>query len=281
MEYQKIINLLDNTPNQLCKFKTKNWVEINDESWGACNEGNQIRLKTSMLRSGLCDYSNSYILVKGNITVENKAAQDQPNNAIDKKVIFRNCAPFTNCISRINNTQVEDVNDFDIVMSTYKLIKYSAKYSKMSGILWQYYRDEPALAANAVIDFIVANAITDSFRIKEKITGQTGNNGTEDVEIMVPLKHLSNLWRTLEIRLINNKINLDLNWSKKSVIVATDAADQDASFSLTNAKLYVLVVTLSTQNNAKLLEQFKSGWFNRKTRPIFRLLNWSKFSRSK
>ena len=178
MEYQKIINLLDNTPNQSCKFKTKNWVEINDESREACNEGNQIRLKTSMLRSGLCDYSNSYILVKGNITIENKAAQDQPNNATDKKVIFRNCAPFTNCISRINNTQVEDVNDFDIVMSTYKLIKYSAKYSKMSGILWQYYRDEPALAANAVIDFIVANAITDSFKIKEKITGQTDNNGT-------------------------------------------------------------------------------------------------------
>ena len=273
MEYQKIINLLDNTPNQSCKFKTKNWVEINDESRGACNEGNQIRLKTSMLRSGLCDYSNSYILVKGNITIENKAAQDQPNNATDKKVIFRNCAPFTNCISRINNTQVEDVNDFDIVMSTYKLIKYSAKYSKMSGILWQYYRDEPALAANAVIDFIVANAITDSFKIKEKITGQTDNNGTEDVEIMVPLKHLSNLWRTLEIPFINNETNLDLNWSKKSVIVATDAADQGASFSLTNAKLYVLVVTLSTQNNAKLLEQFKSSLFNRKTKPIFRLLN--------
>ena len=74
MEYQKIINLLDNTPNQSCKFKTKTWVKINDESRGACNEGNQIRLKTSMLRSGLCDYSNSYILVKGNITVENKAA---------------------------------------------------------------------------------------------------------------------------------------------------------------------------------------------------------------
>ena len=76
MESQKIINLLDNTPNQSSKFKTKSCVEINDEWRGTYNKDNQIRFKTSMLRSSLCDYSDSYILVKGTITVENKAAQD-------------------------------------------------------------------------------------------------------------------------------------------------------------------------------------------------------------
>ena len=91
MEYQKIINLLDNTPNQPSKFKAKHWVEINDDK---NNRDNQNRFKTSMLRSSLCDCSHAYILVKGTITVENKAARGQPNNAANKKVIFKNCVHF-------------------------------------------------------------------------------------------------------------------------------------------------------------------------------------------
>ena len=87
MEYQKIINLLDNTPNQPNKFRTKYWVEINDESRGTYNTNSQIRFKTSLLRSSLCDYSNAYILVKGTITVVNTGTVAAPNNA-DKKVIF-------------------------------------------------------------------------------------------------------------------------------------------------------------------------------------------------
>ena len=105
MEYQKIINLLDkldNKPNQTTKFRTKNWVEINDESQGTYNKDNQIRIKTSMLRSSLYDYSDAYILVKGNVTVA-KETDAAPNNA-HKKVILKNSAPFTKCISRINNT---------------------------------------------------------------------------------------------------------------------------------------------------------------------------------
>ena len=100
MEYQKIINLLDNTPNQSSKFKAKNLVEISDESRRTYNKDNQIKFNTSILRSSLYDYSNAYILVKGTITVAKSAAQDQPNNAANKMVIFKNCAPFTNCISR-------------------------------------------------------------------------------------------------------------------------------------------------------------------------------------
>ena len=102
MEYKKIINLLDNTPNQPSKFKTKNWVEINDESLGTYNEDNQIIFKTLLLMPSLCDHSDAYILVKGTITI---AVADHPANNADKKVIFKNCGPFTYCISRKDNTQ--------------------------------------------------------------------------------------------------------------------------------------------------------------------------------
>ena len=183
--------MLNNTPNQPSKFKTKNWVEISDESWGTYNEDNQIRFKTSMLMSSLKDYSVTYILGEEDIKVENKLGQDQPNNAANKKVIFKNCAPFTNCRSRINNTQVDDAHDIDVVMPMQNLIEYSDSYSKTSGIFWQYCRDQPALVANVINNFNAANATTDSFKIKQKITGHTGNDGTKNVEIMVPLKYLS------------------------------------------------------------------------------------------
>ena len=92
------------------------------------------------------------------------------------------------------------------------------------------------------------------------MTGQTGNNGTKDVEIIVQLKYLSNFWKTLEMLLSNCQINLDLNWSNNCVIVATVVANQGATFSITDTKLYVSVVTLSTQDNTNLLEQLKSGF---------------------
>ena len=99
--------------------------------------------------------------------------------------------------------------------------------------------------------------ITDSFKTKEIITG---GNGSKDVEIMVALKYLSDFWRTLEMLLINCEINIDLNWSKTCVIVATNAADQVVTFSIIDTSLYVRVVTLSTQDNAKLLDQLKSAF---------------------
>ena len=135
MEYQNIKNLLDNTSNQPSKFKTKNLVGINDESRGTYSEDNQNRFKISMLRSGLCDYSDAYILVKGTITVANTAAQGEPNDATNKNVISKNCASFTKCTSRINNMQVHDAHDVDVVRPLYHLIEYSDNYSKTSGIL--------------------------------------------------------------------------------------------------------------------------------------------------
>ena len=98
------------------------------------------------------------------------------------------------------------------------------------------------------------------FKLNQQITGQTGNSGTKDVEIMVPLKYLSNFWRTLETPLINCKITLQLTCSKKSILVAATAANQVPKFRITNTKLYVPVLTLSTQENIKLLKQLESGF---------------------
>ena len=102
--------MLDNTPNESHKFKNKNWVKINDESRGMYNKHNQIRFKTSMLRSTLCDFSNAYILVRRTLAVVNTGAQGQSNNPTNKKVVLKNRAPFTNCINKINNTQVDDAH---------------------------------------------------------------------------------------------------------------------------------------------------------------------------
>ena len=142
MEYQSIINLLANIPNQPTKLRTKNWMEINDESRGTYNKNNQIRFKILMLMSSLCD-NHAYILVEGTIAVANTEVAAAVANNVDKKVIFKTCALFTNCISRIDNTQVDDAHDIYVVMPMYNLIEYSDNYSKKSGILWQYCRDEP------------------------------------------------------------------------------------------------------------------------------------------
>ena len=146
-------------------------------------------------------------------------------------------------------------------MPMYNSIECSDNYSKTSWNLLQYCKDIPGVINNGnIVNFNGANA-TDSFNFKSKITGQTNNNGEiNGVEIMVPLKYLSNFWRTLEMPLINCEVNLILTWSANYVIVSTNVANQGATFTITKTKLYVPVVTLSTQDNAKLLTQLKSGF---------------------
>ena len=184
MEYQKIANLIDDASNQPSKFSTKNWVEINDESRGTYNANSQIKFKTIMIKSNLCDYRDAHILVKEKITITgagDDAAARQADER-DKGVAFKNCAPFTNCISGINNTQIDNAKDIGIVMSMYNLIEYSDNYSKTSRSLWQYYRDEPSDNLEN----------SESFKSKIKITGTTTAAGNKkDVEIMVPLNYLS------------------------------------------------------------------------------------------
>ena len=140
MEHQKIINLLDHTSNQFFKFRTKNWIEINDQSRGVSNTNSDIRFKTIMLKSSLCDYSDAHILIKGTITITGAgdAAAVRQADERNKDVIFKNCSPFINCKRETNN-----VKDIDMVMLMYNLIEYSDNYLKKSVGLWQYYKDEP------------------------------------------------------------------------------------------------------------------------------------------
>ena len=259
MEYQKIANLIDDASNQPSKFRTKNWVEINDESRGTYNVNSQIKFKTTMLKSSLCDYSDAYILVKEKITITGAGADAAARQADerDKGVAFKNCVLFTNCISEINNTQVDNAKDIDILMPMYNLIEYSDNYAKTSGSLWQYFRDEP--------DDNLEDS--ESFKSKIKITGKTPDDDNEkDVEIIVPLKYLSNFWRTLEMPLINCEVNLILTWSSTCVITDSTGAGR---FEITDTKRYVPVVTLSTQENTKLFQQLKSGFK--------RVINWNKY----
>ena len=153
--------MLENTPNQPSKFRTKDWIEMNDESSGTCNVNSQIKFKTSMLRSNLCDYSDEYILVSATITVPNTAAAAAAAAANNSKnIMIKHCVPFTNCISEINNRQINNVKDIDIIMPIYNLIEYSDNYSKASGNLWHYYRDEPFLNANGSIADLPAEITT-------------------------------------------------------------------------------------------------------------------------
>ena len=239
--------MLESTSDNTSKFRTRNWIEIIDESIHANSD---IRFNTIMLRSNLCDYADSYILVKGTITITgagDNAGERQADEG-DKGVTFKNCAPFTKCISRINNTDIDNAHDNDIVMPVYNLIEYSNNYSKTSASLWKNYKDDP--------NDNLANS--KSFKSKVKITGKTPNNeNTKNVEIIVPLKYLSNFSRTLVMPLINYEVNLILTWSKDCVITNSTG---EGKFAITETKLYVPVVTLSTKDNEKLLQQLKSGF---------------------
>ena len=250
--------MLENTPNQQTKFRTKNQVEINDDSRGTYNTISQTKFKTSVLRTSWCDYSNAYILVSGTITITGAGNDDAARrlDERDKWLIFKYCAPFTDCISEINSTQIHNAKYVD-VMPMYNLIEYSDKCSETFGILWQYHRDDPN---DPIIE-------SESFKYKIKITGKspvTGN--TKNVQIAVPLKYLSNFWRTLEMWLINCEINLFLTWCQDCV---NSSATGQTKFKITGTKLYAPVVTLSIQDNEKLLHQLKSGFK--------RTFNWNKY----
>ena len=158
----------------------------------------EIRIKTSMLRSDLCDFSDAYIVVEGTITLEG----DNDANKQNKNLAFQNNAPFANCISNINGVKIDNVEDLDIIMPMYNLLEYSKNYRKTTGSLWNYYRDEPSnpLSSNS-----------ESFKYKTSITWNTYNVGVGEngydankvgknkTEVVIPLKHLSNFWRALNI----------------------------------------------------------------------------------
>ena len=222
-----------------------------------------------MLRSNLCDYSDAYILVKGTITVAGNNLRDRQ----DRPLIFKNNAPFVSCITRINGELIEDADDLDIVMPIYNLLEYSKNYRKTIGSLYNYYRDELSDDAddNQFNNIKIVNSNT--FKYKNKIIDNTNNQGTKDIELDIPLKYLGNFWRALNIPLISCEVSLELKWDKNCVITsleqrviaganppARDNAPTGATLAIIDCKLYVPVVTLSKDDEIKLLTNLKSGF---------------------
>ena len=280
MEFQKLVNFLDanSDDKDLPRFVTKKWIKVYDQSEGNYNVNKEIRIKTSMLRSDLCDFNDPYIVVKGTITIT------EPNNAKrSKEVAFQNNAPFTNCISKVNGAKIDNAEDLDFVMPMYNLLADSKNYRKTTGSLWNYYRDEPS-------DPLSSDS--ESFKYKTSITGNTYNIGAGEAgydvnkvgknenKFVIPLKYLSIFWRSLNNSLIHCEVELILNWSKNCILVnmtERDAGDDNPAiaapieleFEMTDTKLYVPVVTLSKENDIKLLEQLKTGF--KKT------IKWNKY----
>ena len=178
METQKIVNLLNGSDNENSKFATKKWYIINNESKGNYSHKNPIKSLTSSLESSLCDYSDAYILVTGNITVAGGDA--------NTKVAFKNCAPFRKCRTEINETFVDDAEHINIAMPMYNLIEYSDNYSDTSGSLWQFKRDEIGRDNDLTVDTQHIPNSSSSFKYKSSFI--TNRNGAK---IAVPRKYLS------------------------------------------------------------------------------------------
>ena len=289
MEYEKINNLLDSESENLSKFVTGEYVRVNSLS-NMYDENKSIRFKTPMLRSDLCDYADAYILVNGTITVAGNAPRDRQ----DRALILKNNAPFISCITRINGELIEDAEDLDIVTPMYNLLEYSKNYIKTTGSLYNYYRDE--LDDDAVLDDHPNNNVVSSsaFKYKSELLDNTPNvastndsavargarpvnpnynaneSGRVTLDLVVPLKYLGNFWRALNIPLISCEVSLELKWDKNCVITSNQinrnldgrntAAPTGATFAINDCKLYVPVVTLSKDDEIKLLTNLKSGF---------------------
>ena len=236
METQKIVNLLNGTDNDYSNFATKKWYIIDSESNGNYSQNDEIKFLTRSIESSLYDYSDAYILVTGNITAA-------PNNAATQ-VVFKNCAPFEKCRTEINETFIDEATRINITMPMYNLIEYSDNYSDTSGSLWYFKRDE--ITNNADVSLI----------------GDTGNKGRKNgIKKAVPLKYFSNFWRSLETPLINCKFELSLKCYEICLLTAATTA----TFRITDAKLYVPIVTLSIEDNSKLTKLLNEGF----KRPIY------------
>ena len=233
METQKIVNLLNGSDNENSKFATKEWYIIDSESNGNYWHHNPIKFLTKSIESSLLDYSDAYILVTGNIKVTGG------NN--NTNVAFKNFTPFEKFFTEIHGTLVDEADFINITMPMYNLIEYSNNYSDTSGRLWNFKRDEIINNANVTND---DNA--SSFKYKANLIGNIKNNGTKNgIKIAVPLKFCSNFWKSLEMSLINCKIELSLKWIENCIL---SNAGTVATFKITDTKLYVPIVTLKSED---------------------------------
>ena len=173
MEFQKFMNFLDTTSDNkdIPRFVTKRWIEIYDQSGENYNVNKEIRIKTSMLRSDLCDFSDAYIVVEETATIagaSNRGRKDRP-------LAFKNNAPLIGCTSKINGVQTDNAEDLDAVMPMYNLLEYSKNYRKTTDSLWNYYKDELSNVTNNN-DNLNRNVInSEFFKYKTSITESTYN----------------------------------------------------------------------------------------------------------
>ena len=257
MENRKIINFLDKIDADSKHFATKKWYIINDENntnYGVNkNTGvgapDTIKYDTRILKPNLCDYAEAYILIDGTIRAE---VAD-----VNTRLALKNCAPFTKCNLEINDEHVDTAENLDIVMPMYNLIEYSDNYQDSSATLYQYKRDEPP-KADAVADLTVNNS--SYFKYKVSLSGNPDLDGAiakRSVKVVVPLKYLSNFFRSLEMPLINCKIKLNPT-RKKECVLSTDAGA--AVFIINDTKMHVPVVTLSKEDNKDFIEQQNKGF---------------------
>ena len=168
METQKIITLLNSTENEYSKYATKKWYVIHSESKGNYSHGNPIKFLTNTLESSICDYSDAYILVTGNINVTGG------NN--NTKVAFKNCSAFRKYRTETNETFIDEADFINITMPMYNLLEYSDNYSDTSGSLWQFKRDEIEGYADLTVDNHIPNN-SSSYKYKSSfITGRNNAN---------------------------------------------------------------------------------------------------------
>ena len=241
MESQKIINLLDSIDNESQRFATKRWYIIDDQNtcnnaYGNGEDSTTIKFETKVSKPNLCDYSDACILVTGNI-------QNKPANSV---VAFKNYAPFRTCDVTINDEHVEKAEDLDIVMPMYNLLEDYDNYQNSTGNL----NNNADVGDN-----------TTSLVYKSKLIKGTDNNNVDNVKLIVPLKYVSNFFRSLEMSLVNCKIDLELTWHKDCMISSANvAANRVVSFIITDTNLYLPIVTLSTKDNNNLTKQLNEGF---------------------
>ena len=215
----------------------------------------------------MCDYAEAYILLDG--TIRSDAAVNATRLAL------KNCAPFTKCNLEINDEHVDTTENLDIVMPMYNLIEYSDNCQDSSATPYQYKRDEPP-EDDAVADLTTDNSSSFKYKIKllgnvTEVAGNAAGVRRLNVKIVIPLKYLSNFFRSLEMPLVNCKIKLNLTWKKECVL---STGGGEAVFIINDTKMYVPVVTLSKEDNKDLIEQQNKGfkryiyWNKYKTKEI-------------
>ena len=243
-----------NEPNG-SKFVTRKWNFANDQSNANYNVGNELIFDTEDLISHLCEDSNAYILLKGDIAIIRHQIT---------QVAFKNCASFTYCITKIDGTTIDQAEDLDLAMPMYNLIEHSSNYSETKGSSLIYYKDQ---AANFNADIANDNNFK-SFEYKVKLLGNTvtydANGILKNETVPAPLKYLINFWGSRAMPLINCKVELKLKWTKYCVLSAASADNINANsnniiFTIKDTKLYVPVITLSARGIRKLSNFLSKG----------------------